>query len=161
MKVSKSVFKQIEKKISASEYKKIKAKGTVKKKNFSFTAEKKVIGDAICITLYGKHLSYNAYNALHFRDKLKYKKAIKRAFLTIQRHQNPFFTVKLRYVVYNPKSRDDGANALTLKVIRDAIVLKGFFPDDSRKYIPDTPIEEEVISKEYKIEFFVQERLKC
>lgn len=151
--------------ISAKDYNAIvgdSAKNSDSKQNlnldFSFEIELFLEKNEVKFTLYGRHLSTNVTNSLHFRNKLKYKSAIKKAvrtYFSVNKKKvgikNPCNTVVLFPTAYNPKSRDDDGNSVTLKILRDLITEMGYVKDDNRKYLTQEKCSE-VLQKEYKIE---------
>lgn len=111
----------------------------------------------------GKHFSKNVIqNRWHRGILLKYKKAIKEAakngFLMANDilPKKPLEKVEIKIEVYNPKSRDDDANYDTLKWIRDTFTVNKLIIDDNRNVIISSE-EKEIISKEWKIIFYIKE----
>jgi len=138
---------------------------TPKSSNYSFTfTATRISNYEIKFTLAGRHESTNVINGGSFRKKLVYKNAIKKAayeyFLQYRNEyrllvpDNPYENCTILPISYNPKSRDDDGNSVTLKTIRDILTEYKFIKDDSRKYLKQLP-NDEVISKEYKIELIL------
>ena len=164
--VSKRDFDALKKKgsISAFEFRELMVKGgkTSNKQIFSFVVSFAAGDNGCIVTMTGKHLSKNRYNAMGRRDQMRYKGAIKKALSQaalvyreeIKKHF--FEKVKIEYVVYNPRSRDDDANYETLKPLRDGVVsFFKIFPDDKRSVVLKSK-EREVISRKYKVEMKIQ-----
>jgi len=109
--------------------------------------------------LKGRHLSVNSINSLHFKEKLRYKMAVKKAVydagLVVKKILPKSTYCLLSPTAYNPKSRDDDGNSLTLKYIRDAITNLGFARDDSREYLEQKKCDE-VLTKEWKISILIK-----
>jgi len=100
---------------------------------------------------------------MSFRDRIAYKNAIKRAAETaamIYKNvlpETPYRKCKIKYIVFNPRSRDDDANYETLKPLRDSAVnILKIIEDDKRKMIISLK-EKEILSKDYKIILSVSE----
>ena len=115
------------------------------------------------IILIGRHYSKNSVNSFSFKDKLRYKTAIKNAFkLYMLQGKNrfelipttPFSYSLLTPTVYNKKSRDDDANFETLKILRDCLTVHKFIEDDNRKCLTMEK-DIEILSNEYKIEMLL------
>jgi len=159
--------------ISASTYQKITNKKTSTKNkkvyqqiehSFSFSVEK-IDEKNFKFILIGKHLSTNRVNSLSFREKLRYKSAIKKSveeFMMVFAKKNnvlldkPFEKAKIIPVAYNPRSRDDDGNSITLKILRDQLTEYNYIVDDDREHLMQEKCQE-VINKEYKFEIFLQE----
>lgn len=150
--------------ISSREYRLITApKNTVLKKydfNFKFDSGK-FIADAdnsvYVFSLLGRHLSVNSLASLPFKQKLRYKRALKDAakiyFATDGKQlipPRPHSKVILHSTFFNPRKRDDDANAGTLKILRDLFVIYKFAVDDNRDIFEQTH-PTEVISKQWKV----------
>ena len=153
------------KSISAKEYREAlfgqKAKKTTNAKRvFSFVAKFiKHTQDVYELTIEGKHLSNNSILSLNFKDRLRYKKIIRQAVLDAGLIQKRLLPKKNIYAVlaptaYNPRSRDDDSNSLTLKYVRDAIVLLDFAEDDSRKYLKEEKCKE-ILAQEWKLSILI------
>lgn len=143
---------------------------------FSFKYEVEILSEtSYKVTVYGKHLSNNRINSISFKDRIRYKNAIKKAveeFLVVNKEMRSLRTlegkVEILFVIYGKYSRDYDNNSITLKAIQDTLTLKmksenryhslGIIEDDNRDILvphPDNPIE--VKDKEYKIEAIVKE----
>ena len=148
------------KKITAEEYQKIQAKSSGE---YSFECFIAVVDEVTCeVLLLGKHLSTNAILGSHFRNKLRYKTAIKNAFYDaalIYKKEIEKLSINKAVIVptvYLPRHRDDDNNSLTLKIMRDMLVNIGIVKtDDDRKHLRQTEVKEE-ISKEWKIKLDVK-----
>ena len=155
------------KSISAKEYREAlgtsssPAKAKPKAHDFSFKVDiKRLTHNTYEVILLGKHLSVNSVNTLHFRQKLRYKNMVKKAFSDAGMIYKKILPKKAECAifsptVYNPKSRDDGANEATLKIVIDSLVALGFAVDDAKKYAR-TKKDDEVLSREWKISILVQ-----
>ena len=156
------------KSISAKEYREaLSGGGTQQRKNihtkkvFSFVSTFiKHTPDTYELIVKGRHLSTNSVLSLSFKDKLRYKKILKQSILDAGLIQKKLLPKKNIYAsliptAYNPRSRDDDNNGLTLKYIRDMIVQLGFAKDDTREYLSQGKCEE-VISKEWKISMVIK-----
>jgi len=152
--------------ISSSDYQNLLKKKSSSSKNFFFTLEFKEIVPykEYRFTLKGRHLSTNSMNSLSFRDALRYKNAIKKAFYD-------FALCNKKKLLHSPidgkvniyptswiKSRirrdDDGYR--TIKTIRDMIVELGFVTDDSPQYMSQYSVKE-ILSDCWKIEILVKQ----
>jgi len=148
------------KKITAKEYQKIQSKSPGE---YSFKCTVLVIDEVTCeVLLFGKHLSTNSILSSHFRNKLRYKTAIKNAFYDAALiYKKEIGTLSINKaiitpIVYLPRHRDDDNNSLTLKIIRDMLINIGIIrTDDDRKHLRQAEIEEK-ISKEWKIKIVVK-----
>ncbi len=156
--------------MSAVEYRELmqstnKSGATTQARRFDFTFDVSASKDKThyLFTLYGKHLAVNRINSLPFRSKLAYKSSIKKAadnFFIVNKKIIPkeaFSKAIITPVAYNKRSRDDDANSINLKILRDIIVSYGFLVDDSRQYLEQEKCGE-VISKEWKIEVMLIQR---
>lgn len=137
------------------------------KNEFSFLCNISKENNTYIIEFKGKHFAKNVIqNRWHRGILLKYKKSIKDAskngFLIARTNdilpKEPLTKVSIIIEVYNPKSRDDDANYDTLKWIRDTLTVNKLLLDDNRSIILDTK-EKEVISKDWKIIFYVKDLL--
>lgn len=151
--------------ISAADYKKIflSTEGTVsKKRDFNFNVKIKHFPDEkkYEIIFNGKHLSTNVSNSMPFREKLRYKSSIKKAFINAaliykkELPKKPFAYVELNPTVYLKRSRDDDGTSASLKILRDMIVNIGIVEDDKRKNLKMN-VPDEIISKIWKIKIDV------
>jgi len=170
MKLSKSKLKELKEieskngKITVSDFKTI-LKTNINKDEFKFETKIEYINNKFVITFLGKHYAKNVIqNTWHRGILLKYKKAIKTSaknafLLTINKSilpYTPLTKVKVNIKVYNPRSRDDDANYDTLKWMRDTFTVHKLLKDDNRNIIVSTQ-EEEILSKEWKIVFIVED----
>lgn len=108
--------------------------------------------------LIGRHYSTNDVNGwLSFGKRNAYKISIKKAFddfFLINRKLKPkipFDKAVMYSISYNPSSRDDDGNRITLKPFRDMLTFYGFIKDDKREYFFEYP-NFEIIDKTYKTE---------
>lgn len=146
--------------ISAKEYNEIVKKSSSQKK-FEFTFDLSAVNnDSYCATIKGRHLSTNGILALAFKNKLRYKAAIKESaklFFALNRKmlpKEPFAKAEMFPTIYLKRSRDDDGD-LTLKWIRDLFVSYGFIVDDDREHlVQHKPCE--IVGKEYKIELLLK-----
>ena len=145
--------------------KKSELKSPVIKENkypFVFNLEvTKVNQNEYKFSLIGRHYSTNDVNGwLSFGKRNAYKLAVKKAFeqyFLINRKDKPKFPFEkaiMYSVSYNPSSRDDDGNRITLKPFRDMLTFNGFIKDDKREYFFEFP-NFEVLSKQYKTEIIL------
>lgn len=164
---------KINKTMTASEYREFlstKTKGVLKVKNnelFSFTFNiKKIDNQNYLFTLLGRHRRTNECNSWASMGKRgAYKNAIKKAandYCLINRKYlksilplTPSIDAEMYSIAYNPKSRDDDGNSVTLKYLRDILTNLNFIKDDNRKYFIEKD-RKEVLQKEYKIEIYLK-----
>ena len=148
------------KNITSKEYQNIQSKNL---NEYSFKCSILVVDEVSCeVLLFGRHLSTNSILSSHFRNKLRYKTAIKNAFydaaLIYQKEIEKLSIDKaiITPVVYLPRHRDDDNNSLTLKIMRDMLINIGIVrTDDDRKHLRQTEVKEE-ISKEWKIKLNIE-----
>ena len=151
MKVSKNIFNKKNTIFNIKDFQK-ENKTKKKKYNFSFYVRSKEYKTKTIFILYGKHYSKNVINTWNRWIKQKYKKAIHESFHihNKQKKLKKYDKVSIKYIVCNPRSRDDDANYETLKFVRDAIVNINVINDDNRNIVLKTT-EKEKITKNYKI----------
>lgn len=150
--------------VNIDDFKNILKSKNQNKNEFNFETTIKNENDLYIIEFNGKHFAKNVIqNTWHRGILLAYKKAIKtsakNAFLKAKSNNilpiNPLNEVEIKIEVYNPRSRDDDANYDTLKWMRDTFTVHKLIIDDNREVIKST-IEKEIISKEWKIIFYIK-----
>lgn len=153
--------------ISLNDFKKIMKENALSNNSneFYFICNISKENNTYIIEFKGKHFAKNVIqNRWHRGILLKYKKSIKEAakngFLKAKELNilpiKPLTKVSILIEVYNPKSRDDDANYDTLKWIRDTFTVNKLIIDDNREVIISSK-EEEIISKDWKIIFYVND----
>lgn len=116
-------------------------------------------------TLYGNHRRVNEINGwLSLGKRMAYKNAIKNAvryyFLSNRKKlegtlpSSALMNTHCQPVSFVKRSRDDDANSITMKTLRDTLELNGIIYKDSRKHFTQEK-DIEVIDKEMKIELFL------
>ena len=129
------------------------------KYDFNFALEvEKINNTAYRFVLKGRHYSTNDVNRwLSFGKRNAYKTAIKKAFqdyFLVNKKEKPtecFEKAVMYSISYNPYSRDDDGNRITLKPFRDMLTEYGFIVDDKRACFFEYPNFEQK-QKDYKIE---------
>lgn len=141
------------------------SKGTkADKYSFSFKLIVEKINDVTYkFTIEGRHYSTNDVNGwLSFGKRNAYKNAIKESFnnyFMINRKdapKKPFKKAIMYSIAYNPSSRDDDGNRITLKPFRDMLTEYKFILDDKREFFFEFPNFERK-SKIYKMEIILIE----